>query len=583
MKNYKRTNTCGDLRKADIKKQVTLCGWVHKRRDHGGLIFVDLRDRYGLTQVIFDPKIAKTAHETAEKLRSEWVLYVEGTVRERGKGLENKELKTGEIEVVAEKLHIFSPSKTPPFSLSEKDALASEELRLKYRFLDLRRKSLSYNLQMRHKALLCVRNLLSEEGFLEISTPILAKTTPEGARDYLVPSRIYPGNFYALPQSPQLFKQLLMIACMDRYFQIAPCFRDEDLRADRQPEFSQIDMEMSFSSVEDLFFIVEKLVKKIFFVCLGVTIATPFVRLTHSEVVEKYGTDKPDLRFEMPLVRLDDIIQESNFSILKELLEKGGAVKAILVSKGAELSRKQIDNYIQFVAPLGLKGLAWMKKTEEGLHSNVTKFFTETQLKQIETRMQAEVGDLILIGGEKDSIVNLALDQLRRKVAKEQKLFDPKTYAFAWITDFPLFQEEEGIIKTEHHPFTAPHEEDLFLLDKDPTKARSHAYDLVLNGYEIASGSKRIYESAIQQKIFSILGLSEEETKNKFGFFLEALQYGTPPHLGIALGVERLIMLLCSTENIRDVIAFPKTQKASDLMLQAPSTPDPSLLKELQL
>ncbi len=583
MREYKRTHTCGDLRKEHIQKRVVLSGWVHKRRDHGGLIFVDLRDRYGVTQVLFDPKIAKKAHEEAEKLRSEWVISVHGIVKSRGKGLENKELKTGEIEVEVETLYVLSCSETPPFSLTEKDPLASEELRLKYRFLDLRRKKLQQTLQIRHQALLCVRNFLSDRQFLEISTPILAKTTPEGARDYLVPSRIYPGTFYALPQSPQLFKQLLMIAGMDRYFQIASCFRDEDLRADRQPEFSQIDIEMSFTPLEDLFFLVENLIQKIFLTCLGIKIEVPFSRLGYHEVIEKYGTDKPDLRFGMPLVRLDEVVKQSQFSLLKEILENQGSIKALLVSKAGDLSRKQIEEFARFVAPLGLKGLAWMKKTAEGWQSNITKFFDEKGLQQIERKMQAKQGDLVLIGGGQEPILHLALDQLRRKIAKEQGLVDPNTYAFTWVTDFPLFKEEEGMLQTEHHPFTSPHEEDKDLLFQNPLKVRSHAYDLVLNGYEIASGSQRIHDSTVQKKIFSLLGLCEEEIRKKFGFFLDALKFGTPPHLGIALGVERLIMILSATENIRDVVAFPKTQKASDLMLQAPSQADQGLLKELHL
>ena len=583
MFDYRRTHTCSELRKEHIGKSVTLSGWVHRRRDHGGLIFVDLRDRYGITQVIFDPAINKIAHEKAEKLRSEWVISLRGVVKYRGETLENPNLSTGDIEVEVQEMEILSSSKVPPFSLCDTHVNAHEELRLKYRFLDLRREKLTHNLTLRHKAMLATRNFLSEQDFLEIATPILAKTTPEGARDYLVPSRIYPGNFYALPQSPQIFKQILMISGMDRYFQIANCFRDEDLRSDRQPEFSQIDIELSFSTPDDLYALIEKLIQKIFSTCLGIKLRTPFPKLSHFDAVEKYGTDKPDLRFEMPLIRIDDIIKESDFSILKDVLSQKGSVKALCLPQGAELSRRQIEELIAFVAPLGLKGLAWMKKTPDGFQSSITKFFSPSQLEQLEKRLQVQMNDLILIGGEKEEILNIALDQLRRKLGKEKGLIDPNRYEFTWITDFPLLKEEDGVIKSEHHPFTSPHMQDMDKLDTDPTAVRSHAYDLVCNGYELASGSQRIHDSAVQQKIFSLLGLSEKEVEAKFGFFLEALQYGTPPHLGIAIGLDRLTMLLSKTENIRDVIAFPKTQKASDLMMQSPSEADPNSLKELQI
>ena len=585
MSLYKRTHTCGDLTVKEVEKKVRLSGWVHRRRDHGGLIFIDLRDRYGLTQLVFDPKRSASSHAKAEKLRSEFVISVAGKVRLRGEGLTNPKLKTGEIEVEVEDLHILSQSETPPFSISDETTRASEEIRLKYRFLDLRRGKILENLTLRHHAMQAARNFLHKEGFLEITTPILAKTTPEGARDYLVPSRIYPGNFYALPQSPQIFKQILMISGIDRYFQIASCFRDEDLRADRQPEFTQLDLEMSFTSQEELFPLMEKLVADIFKVSLGVEIKLPFKRISHQEVIASYGTDKPDLRFGMPLIRIDEIIKRSDFSILKEVLKSGGECKALCFKKGAELSRKEIDELIAFVSPFGLKGLAWMKHSSEGLTSNITKFFSATLLKELEEKLDCKEGDLILIAAEKASIVNQSLDHLRRHIAKKWDLIPKQSYEFLWVTDFPLFKwdEKEQRIESEAHPFTSPHPDDIPLLDKEPLKVRSLAYDLVVNGYELASGSQRIFEGELQKKIFALLKFSEEAIKNKFGFFIDALKYGTPPHLGIAFGFERLTMILADTNNIREVIAFPKTQNASDLMMQSPSEADAELLRDLSL
>ncbi len=566
MDNFKRTCDCGKLKKQNVDQKVRLSGWVHRRRDHGGLIFIDLRDRFGITQLIFDPKISKESHLLAEKLRQEWVISVHGKVRFRGEGLINPKLSTGEIEIEAEDLIILSASKTPPFSICDEKIEVHEELRLKYRFLDLRRKEITQNLVVRHKVMQSTRNFLSNLNFLEITTPILAKTTPEGARDYLVPSRIYPGNFFALPQSPQIFKQLLMISGMDRYFQIATCFRDEDLRADRQPEFSQIDIEMSFSDPEELFPIIENLMQEIFNT-LHIKIKTSFKKLSHKECLEKYGTDKPDLRFGMKFHSLSDIIEESEFSLLKEKQKEGAIVKGICVKGGALFSRKQIDALISFVGKFSLQGLAWMKKTKEGFSSNIVKFFSENLLHEIEKRMDVDTDDLILIAAEKESIVNQALDHLRRHIAKKQNLIKPHTYEFLWVTDFPLFKidEKTNQIETEHHPFTSPHFDDIDLMDTKPLEVRALAYDLVLNGYEIASGSQRIHSDELQKKIFQTLRLTEEEIKAKFGFFVEALKYGTPPHLGIALGFDRIIMVLCNTENIREVIAFPKLKKQAIL------------------
>lgn len=578
-----RTHTCGELTEKDNKKTVTLCGWVHRRRDLGGLVFVDLRDRYGLTQLIFDPTKCKDLHSKAESLKSEWVICVTGTVVLRKEGMINKKMATGQVEIDATELKILSKAKVLPFTIHE-DLNLSDEVRLKYRYLDLRKGNLVYNLTLRHKVLLETRKYLDQYAFTEVNTPILGKSTPEGARDYLVPSRVYPGNFYALPQSPQIFKQLLMVAGLDRYFQISPCFRDEDLRADRQPEFYQIDIEMSFSVVEDLYSLLEDLCKHIFKACLGKELKTPFKRLTHAECIEKYGTDKPDLRFGMPLVRIDDIILDSSFSLLKDQIEKGASCKALCVKGGAELSRKQIEKLITLVQQLSLPGLAWMKRQEGQFSSNIVKFFTEKELTTLQERLEVEEGDLVLIGASSEKIVNQGMDHLRRHLAKTRDLIS-NTFEFLWVVDFPLFEEDPdtGGITSMHHLFTHPHPEDIDKLDTDPLSVRSDSYDLVLNGYELGSGSQRIHDPELQEKIFDLLGLSKEEIEHKFGFFVEALKYGTPPHLGIALGVERLIMVLCDTENIRDVVAFPKTTKAADLMIQAPSSSSEEQLKELEI
>jgi aspartyl-tRNA synthetase len=582
--HYKKTHNCNTLTDTQIGKCVSLCGWVHRRRDHGGLIFIDLRDRFGITQIVFRPLHADL-HAMASHLRSEWVIAVEGQVVARAEGMANPKLLTGEIEIEATELTILSKAKTPPFSISDEHLLVNEELRFKYRYLDIRRGEIARRLVVRHQLLLAVRNYMDRHGFLEITTPILAKSTPEGARDYLVPSRIYPGTFFALPQSPQLFKQLLMIAGMDRYFQIATCFRDEDSRSDRQPEFAQIDVEMSFGSQDELFALMEGLCVEIFKTCLKQEIKTPFCRIPYKEAMEKYGCDKPDLRFGMPLIRVDDIVKSSDFTIFKEQLGVGGTVKGLCVKGGAALPRKQIDDYTAFVGRFGAAGLAWIKMTEEGPSSSIVKFFTPSLLERLQVQMGAEKGDLLLFVAAPEKIVNQSLDHLRRRLGKELGLIDPKMYAFAWITEFPLMQwdTETQNYACEHHPFTSPHLEDIPLLDQDPLKVRSSSYDLVLNGYELGSGSERIFDGDLQSKIFSILKLSSEEIEKRFGFFIEALQYGTPPHMGIALGVDRIAMLLTGAESIRDVIAFPKTQKAFDLMLQAPSDVAKHQLEELKI
>lgn len=583
--DYRRTHRCNDLRKEDIGKVVTLSGWVHRRRDHGGLIFIDLRDRFGLTQLIFDPEIDKKSHAEGGKLRSEWVISAEGRVRARGEGLTNPKLETGEIEVEVTSFEILSAAKTPPFSISDETTETSEDIRLKYRYLDLRREEIGSKLVLRHKAMMTTRNFLDREAFLEVNTPILGRSTPEGARDYLVPSRIYPGNFYALPQSPQLFKQLLMVGGLDRYFQIAPCFRDEDLRSDRQPEFTQLDIEMSFGYPEDIQSLLHDYLKCVFEECIGYKVPDKIPTMTYHDCLEHYGTDRPDLRFDMPLVRVDDIAKESEFTVFKDQIESGGCVKALCVKGGAEISRKEIDRYTEFVGKFGLRGLGWMKRQSEGLTSSIVKFFSNEQLKALEERLGAEEGDLLLFGAANESLVNQALDHLRRLIGKERNLIHPDHYEFLWVTDFPLFEwdEEDNRPKSTHHPFTMPHPDDLDLLESEPLKVRSHAYDIIVNGYELGGGSQRIHDPETQKRIFKALKLDPKEIEEKFGFFTNALQYGTPPHLGIALGFDRLMMLLSKTENIRDVIAFPKTQKASDLMLRAPSHVNPRQLDELEI
>ncbi len=581
MFDYRRTHTGGVLNKGHIGTQVTLSGWVHRRRDHGGLIFIDLRDRYGLTQLVLSPK----AHDTASSLRAEWVISVKGKVIARTDGMANPKLATGEIEIEVKELAILSKALTPPFSVCDENIDVNEELRLKYRYLDMRRGDIQKKLIMRHQVCMAVREYMDKQKFIEVTTPILAKSTPEGARDYLVPSRTYPGTFFALPQSPQIFKQLLMIGGMDRYFQIATCFRDEDLRANRQPEFAQIDVEMSFEVPETLFGVIEGLLASVFKKAIDITIPHEFTRIPHAECLERFGTDKPDCRFGMELIRLDDIVKDSTFSVFLEQLNSGGCVKAICVKGGADVPRSKIDAYTAFVSAFGLKGLAWMKLQEEGLTSNIVKFFSPEVQKELIACTKMEKGDLLLIAAEQPDRVNQSLDHLRRRVAGERGLIDPNKYSFLWVIDFPLFSwnSDSQELESEHHPFTSPLLEDIHLMDTEPLKVRSSSYDIVLNGYELASGSQRIHNGELQEKIFKTLKLSDEDITSRFGFFIESLQYGTPPHLGVALGLDRLVMILTQTDNIRDVIAFPKTQKASDLMMDAPSTVEIKQLKDLKI
>lgn len=581
MLNLERTHDCGTLAASNIGEKVLIAGWVHRRRDHGGVIFIDLRDRFGLTQIVFRPETDGNLHELAGNLRSEWVIAVQGVVSSRGEGMTNPKLKTGEIEIDVHTLHILSKSKTPPFSICDETINVHEELRLKYRYLDIRRGEITQNLILRHKAMQSVRNFLSNQDFIEITTPILGKSTPEGARDYLVPSRISPGSFYALPQSPQLFKQLLMISGLDRYFQLSPCFRDEDLRSDRQPEFHQIDVEMSFGTYESFLPMMEQMITTLFKETKRIDLFAPFARIPYSEAIERFGTDKPDLRFGMELIRIDTLAKKSEFSVFLD----ADVVKGICVKGGSNISRKQIDEYTRFISNFGAKGLAWMKMQSDGPTSSIVKFFSKEVLDEIVHTMDAKDGDLMFFVASNESTVNQALDHLRRKLAKDRDLIKQDHFAIAWVTEFPLllWDELEGRYNCSHHPFTAPYHEDIHLLDSDPLAVRSASYDLVINGYEAGGGSRRIYDSELQQKIFTLLKLSEEEITNRFGFFVEALQYGTPPHMGIAFGLDRLIMLLSQTDNIRDVIAFPKTQRASDLMMDAPSDVMKKQLTELKI
>lgn len=580
---FRRTHTCGELSVKNLDQQVTLSGWVHRARDLGGLLFIDLRDRYGITQVVLDSTHNKELYAQGQKLRAEFVITIKGAVSKRRDA--NPKLATGEIEVLAAELFVLSQAEVPPFTVADDMTEANEELRLKYRYLDMRKGEILNNLVIRHKAMMATRQFMDSQGFVEVITPILGKSTPEGARDYLVPSRVHPGEFFALPQSPQMFKQILMIGGLDRYFQIATCFRDEDLRADRQPEFAQIDVEMSFATQEELFPIIERLVQSVFKECKNVAIEAPFVRMTYEECMQQYGCDKPDLRFGMSLKTLDDIAKASSFTVFHDVLAQEGTVKGFTIKGGADISRKGIDEYTTFVSQLGAKGLGYIKLQDGVFSSSLAKFITVEQQSQWQKMLELENGDMAFIIAGPTKKANQALDHLRRRVAKDRKLIKAGDYKFLWVTDFPLFtyNEEEGRLESEHHPFTSPNFDDIALIEKDPLKARSSSYDLVLNGYEIASGSQRIHDSALQDTIFRTLGLSEEERKMRFGFFIEALQFGTPPHVGVALGFDRLIMVLVETDGIRDVIAFPKTQKASCLMSGAPSGVTPAQLKELKI
>ncbi|RMG57933.1 MAG: aspartate--tRNA ligase [Deltaproteobacteria bacterium] len=580
----KRTHYCGAITTEDVGKTVTLCGWVHRRRDHGGLIFVDLRDREGFVQVVFNPQVNREAHEKAEKLRSEFVISVRGRVERRPEGTENPSIPTGEVEILAEKLSILNESKPVPFPLEDETDVA-ENVRLKYRYLDLRRPSMQRVMITRHQVTRATRDYFYENGFLEIETPFLTKSTPEGARDYLVPSRVNPGAFYALPQSPQLFKQILMVSGYDRYFQIVRCFRDEDLRADRQPEFTQIDVEMSFVDREDIFETMEGLMEKIFRDVLGVSVNRPFRRMPYRQAMDLYGSDKPDLRFGMEITDITEEVKGSDFNVFNRVIESGGVVRALVAPQMAGISRSKIDELTEVASIGGAKGLAYFKVEEGGLSSPIAKFFGENHLKAIQEKTGAEAGDMIFIVADTWEVVCDSLGRLRLHLGRELNLIDEGRYEFLWVIDFPLleYDEEEKRFVAMHHPFTSPVPDDIPLLDEDPLRVRAQAYDLVLNGSEVGGGSIRIHQRALQEKMFSLLNISEEEARVKFGFLLDALQYGAPPHGGIAFGLDRLVMIIAGVDSIRDVIPFPKTQKAVCLMSGAPSPVGKEQLKELHI
>ncbi|MFH0771630.1 MAG: aspartate--tRNA ligase [Candidatus Omnitrophota bacterium] len=581
----KRTHTCGELTDADIGVKVVLSGWVHRRRDHGGVIFIDLRDREGLTQVVFNPEISKDLHETAQTLRNEYVVSIKGEVRRRPDGTENLKIKTGRIEIRASELVVLNTALTPPFEIEDESQI-SEELRFTYRFLDLRRKSARDKLIIRHKVCKITRDYLDSKGFIEVETPVLTKSTPEGARDYLVPSRLNPGKFFALPQSPQLFKQILMVAGFDKYFQIAKCFRDEDLRADRQPEFTQLDIEMSFIDAEDIIILTEDLIKRIFKEAINVDIPTPFPRLNYADAMNRFGADKPDMRFGMELIDLTDVLRKSDFQTFERVISEGGIIKALNLKGKAAISRSEIDSLTEMSIRFGAKGLAYFKVCDGcKAESPVTKFFKEDRIKAMIDSAGASKDDLILLIADKKEKVNDILSQLRLALAQKYGLIKEKDFNFLWIVEFPLFKynEEEKRWESEHHPFTAPYDEDLPFIESEPQRVRAKAYDLVLNGTEIGSGSIRIHDRDTQFRIFEAIGLKEEEIKNRFGFLLEAFSYGAPPHGGIAPGLDRLIAMMTGSTSIRDVIAFPKTQKAICFMTGAPSDVPEKQLKELGL
>jgi aspartyl-tRNA synthetase len=582
-----KTYSCGELTKNNVGQKVTLAGWVHRRRDHGGLVFIDLRDREGLVQVVFNPDVSEGGHKVATKLRHEYVVKVTGEVAKRPPGTENPKLATGEVEVIAEEVEILNPSKTPPFDVSE-DVEVDENLRLKYRYLDLRRGRMRDNIILRHRVIKFIRDFLDAKGFIEIETPILIKSTPEGARDYLVPSRLHPGRFYALPQSPQQLKQLLMVAGFEKYFQIARCFRDEDLRADRQPEFTQLDLEMSFIDEEDILSLMEEL-----FIALvenvkpSMRVMTPFPRLSYLDAMERYGIDKPDLRFGVEIRDLSNIAAQSDFAVFRTALEDGGKVKGICAPGCAHYSRHQLEELAEFVQARGAQGLVTLPLApeKEQAKSVAARFLTREQTGEMAARFEAKEGDLLLIVAGKASVVEGALSALRLEVARRLELADPNLLVFCFILDYPLLEwsEEEGRWEPMHHPFTAPKDEDIPLLDTAPERVHAKHYDLVCNGCELSSGSIRIHKRELQEKVFRLLGYGKEEVTQRFGHLLEAFEYGAPPHGGIAPGIDRVVMILAGEETIRDVIPFPKNQSAMDMMFDAPSPVSDEQLRELHL
>lgn len=585
MAGMHRSCGCGRVTEKDCGKELTLAGWVNTRRDHGGLIFIDLRDRSGIVQVVMSPQYGEDAFHKAEDVRSEYVLAIRGIVRERSPETVNPKMQTGKIEVVVSEMRVLNKAKTPPFYVEDRIDV-DETVRLKHRYIDLRRPEMQRNLIMRHKIVHEMRQFLDAHDFLEVETPILTKSTPEGARDYLVPSRVNPGKFYALPQSPQLFKQLLMVSGLERYFQIARCFRDEDLRADRQPEFTQLDIELSFEDQDFILDLMEHMMQRIFKNVLNVDIQIPFKRITWDDAMNLYGSDKPDLRFDMHFYDISDLLRDTGFKVFRNVLDNGGIVKAITVKGDAAIPRRELDGLVDYVGNYGAKGLAWIGLNKDGsLKCQITKFLGEDKIREIGKFCEAENGDLILIIADKPKVVAQALGELRLEMARRMNLIDENEFCFRWVTDFPMFEysEEDKRWVAEHHPFTAPRDEDVQYLLTDPSKVYAKAYDMVLNGVEAGGGSLRIYQEELQEKVFKAIGITHEEAQEKFGFLLDAFRYGAPPHAGIALGLDRLVMLMLRLGSIRDVIAFPKTQSAIDQMTQAPSEVVDMQLKELHI
>ncbi len=579
--DWQRSSRCGEPRAADVGREVTLMGWVHSRRDHGGVVFVDLRDRTGVVQIVFNPERAKEAHERAGTLRSEFVLAVRGVVKARTPETLNPNLPTGEVEVFADELRILNEAETPPFAIDDETSVA-EATRLKYRYLDLRRPSAQQNLIFRHRVASTIRNYLDEQGFIDVETPILTRSTPEGARDYLVPSRVNRGSFYALPQSPQLFKQILMVAGLDRYYQIAKCFRDEDLRADRQPEFTQIDIEASFIQPRDIYALIEGMLTRVL-ALKNIPVPNPFPRITYAEAMRRFGSDKPDMRFGMELAEITDIVRTAELRVFREAAEKGGMVKALFVPDGGKLTRKDLDSLPEAVATYGAKGVAWARLNPDGWQSPIAKFLNDEQRKAIEQATGASVGGIIMFLADQAKVVNDSLSHLRLKLAAQLDMIPADAHALLWVTEFPLFDysAEEKRAVSVNHPFTAPMDEDLERLESEPYTVRAKAYDVIWNGIELGGGSIRIHRTDLQERVFRLLGMTPEEARGRFGFLLDALAYGAPSHGGIALGLDRLAMLLCNASSLRDVIAFPKTQRAVCLMTEAPSTVDQRQLRDL--